>query len=119
MNPNDHDRSNGRIFKIAYKTPPAVKVDLRKLATKELVELALHRNDWYVRHARKVLAERQPGTEAWKPLTEIAIGNDDPTRVPPRDVGASRHGRLHGRARAQAARPQGRARARLDDPALP
>jgi putative membrane-bound dehydrogenase-like protein len=81
MNPNDHDRSNGRIFKVAYKTPAAAKVDLRKLSTKELVDLTLHKNDWYVRHARKVLQERQPGADAWKPLTEIATTNGDPTRV--------------------------------------
>jgi hypothetical protein len=81
MNPKDHDRSNGRIFKIAYKTPAPVKVDVRKMSTKELVDLTLHRNDWYVRHARKVLQERQPGTEAWSPLTEIALKNEDPTRV--------------------------------------
>jgi putative membrane-bound dehydrogenase-like protein len=80
-NPKDHDRTNGRIFKIAYKTPAPVKVDLRKAGTKELVDDTLHKNDWYVRHARKVLQERQPGAEAWKPLTEIALTNEDPTRV--------------------------------------
>jgi len=81
MNPNDHDRTNGRIFKITYKNPEQKDVDLRKLGTKELVALTLHPNDWYVRHARKVLAERQPGEEAWKPLTEIALNNADGTRV--------------------------------------
>jgi putative membrane-bound dehydrogenase-like protein len=81
MNPADHDRSNGRIFKISYKTPAAAPVDLHKLGTRELVDLTLHKNDWYVRHARKVLQERQPGAEAWKPLTEIATTNADPTRV--------------------------------------
>src|SRR6185436_9992533 len=58
-----------------------VKVDLRKLGTKELVDFTLHKNDWYVRHARKVLQERQPGAEAWKPLTEIALTSEDPTRA--------------------------------------
>ncbi len=81
MNPNDHDRSNGRVFRIAYNSPAAVKVDLSKLGTKELVALTLHRNDWYVRHARKVLQQRRPGAEAWTPLTEIALKNPDPTRV--------------------------------------
>jgi hypothetical protein len=81
MNPNDHDRTNGRIFKVTYKDPAVKPVDLRKLDTKALVELTLHKNDWYVRHARKVLAERQPGAEAWKPLTEIATTNADETRV--------------------------------------
>jgi hypothetical protein len=81
MNPNDHDKTNGRIFKVTYKTPEAKIVDLHKLSTKELVDLTLAKNDWYVRHARKVLAEKQPGAEAWKPLTEIATTNADPTRV--------------------------------------
>lgn len=80
-NPKEVDRSNGRIFKITYHHPASVVVDLRKLSTRELVGLTLHPNDWYVRHARKVLQERQPGVEAWKPLTEIALGNPDPTRV--------------------------------------
>jgi putative membrane-bound dehydrogenase-like protein len=73
-NPKDHDRSNGRIFKIAYKKATAKPVDLRKLSTPELVALTNHSNDWYVRHARKVLQERQPGAEAWKPLTVFATG---------------------------------------------
>ena len=81
MNPNEHDRTNGRIFKIVYKDPVVKPVDLRKLSTPELVALTLHPNDWYVRHARKVLAERQPGAEAWKPLAEIATTNADETRV--------------------------------------
>jgi putative membrane-bound dehydrogenase-like protein len=80
-NPKDHDRSNGRIFKVAYNNPAGVKVDVAKLATKELVELTLHKNDWYVRHARKVLQERKPGAEAWTPLAEIATTHADPTRV--------------------------------------
>ncbi|HLY10988.1 MAG TPA: PVC-type heme-binding CxxCH protein [Planctomycetota bacterium] len=81
MNPKDHDRSNGRIFKITYQNPERKPVDLEKLSTRELVDLTLHKNDWYVRHARKVLAERQPGAEAWKPLTEIALTHADETRV--------------------------------------
>ncbi len=51
-------RETGRIFKIAYGQPAAAKVDLAELSDDELVELQLHRNDWYVRHARRLLQER-------------------------------------------------------------
>jgi hypothetical protein len=81
MNPNDHDRSNGRIFKVQYQTPAPVTVDLRKSTDEELVALTLHPNDWYVRHARKVLAERQPGEAVHQKLDQIAATHGDPTRV--------------------------------------
>jgi putative heme-binding domain-containing protein len=51
-------RQTGRIYKITYGNRPAVKVDVAKLGDAELVELQLHRNDWYVQHARRVLQER-------------------------------------------------------------
>ncbi len=56
--PDGHDRSNGRIFKISYQNAKPVKVDLQKLSNDELIELQLHENDWYVRHARRILQER-------------------------------------------------------------
>ncbi len=54
------DRSNGRIYKIAYgtPTPPPADLDLSKLTDLELVQLQTHVNDWYVRHARRILQER-------------------------------------------------------------
>jgi putative membrane-bound dehydrogenase-like protein len=52
------DRTSGRIYKITYGTPKAVKVDLGKMSDEELVDLQLHKNDWYVRTARRVLQER-------------------------------------------------------------
>ena len=39
-----------------------MQVDLKKLSDDELVELQLDKNDWYVRHARRILQER--GAEA-------------------------------------------------------
>src|SRR5262249_45481160 len=48
----------GRIYKITYGEPKRVKVDLAKLSDKELPELQAHKNDWYVRHARRLLQER-------------------------------------------------------------
>ncbi len=50
---------SGRIYKIAYGTPRPVKdLALAKLTNDELVKLQLHKNDWYVRHARRLLQER-------------------------------------------------------------
>jgi putative membrane-bound dehydrogenase-like protein len=51
-------RETGRIFKISYGQPRQEALKLSELTDDELVELQLHRNDWYVRHARRLLQER-------------------------------------------------------------
>src|SRR5439155_27053887 len=56
--PEVWDRSNGRIYKITYRGTKPVSVDLRKKSDAELIDLQLHPNDWYVRHARRILQER-------------------------------------------------------------
>jgi hypothetical protein len=48
----------GRVFKLDYGKPAPVTPDLANLADEKLVELQLHRNDWWVRQARRVLQER-------------------------------------------------------------
>jgi putative membrane-bound dehydrogenase-like protein len=48
----------GRVFKVTYAEPAAADVDLEKLNDVELVRLQLHKNDWWVRHARRLLQER-------------------------------------------------------------
>lgn len=53
-----HDRTNGRIFKIVYGEHRAVKVDLARLSDAELVDHLTNPNEWYVRHARRLLQER-------------------------------------------------------------
>ncbi len=55
--------STGRIYKISYGKAEKTQVDLTRLGDNELVKLQLHRNDWYVRHARRLLQERaaKPG----------------------------------------------------------
>lgn len=53
-----HDRTNGRIFKIMYGENKAVSVDLAKCTDAELVAHQFADNDWYVRHARRLLQER-------------------------------------------------------------
>ena len=62
------DRRNGRIYKIAYLDAKQPPVDLTKLSNAELVKLQLHANDWFVRHARRILQERGPNPETHRAL---------------------------------------------------
>ena len=88
-----HDRTNGRIFKVSYvgddKTATATRassaVDLKKLTDIELAELQLHANDWYVRHARRILQERaaknaKVDAAAVARLRDLAANYPDDTR---------------------------------------
>jgi putative membrane-bound dehydrogenase-like protein len=52
------DPSNGRIYKVVYGQTKKVDVDVAKASDSELVQLQLHHNDWFVRHARRNLQER-------------------------------------------------------------
>ena len=79
-NPDVHDKTLGRIFKISHVNDRFVKVDLRKESSLRLVELQLHRNDWYVRHARRILQERGPDPQVHARLKTILETNPDVTR---------------------------------------
>ena len=70
-----HDRTNGRIFKVSYKNAKPVTVDLQKLSDDELIELQLNDNDWYVRHARRILQERGVGEAVQAKLKEMAANH--------------------------------------------
>jgi hypothetical protein len=59
-NPEIHQKSLGRIYRIAHSGNTWVRVDLAKLPSERLVEMQLNRNDWYVQHARRLLQERGP-----------------------------------------------------------
>jgi putative heme-binding domain-containing protein len=53
------DTSNGRIYKVIYGEPRKMEAfDLEQSSGVELGELQFHENDWYVRHARRLLQER-------------------------------------------------------------
>ncbi|MBS0265438.1 MAG: c-type cytochrome [Planctomycetes bacterium] len=54
---NTH-RETGRIYKITYGRPKQPALDLAALSDRELVQLQRHPNDWFVRHARRLLQER-------------------------------------------------------------
>jgi len=79
-NPDVHQKTLGRIFKISHAGDKWVRVDLQKLPSGRLVELQLHRNDWYVQHARRILQERGPNPEVHAALKKILRDNPDVTR---------------------------------------
>ncbi|HMC89838.1 MAG TPA: dehydrogenase, partial [Gemmataceae bacterium] len=78
------DRSNGRIYKVTYGKTRPWHGDIASLSDDQLVASLLHRNDWHVQHARRVLQERaaagklEPSTNdrLWKILDK----NPDVTR---------------------------------------
>jgi putative membrane-bound dehydrogenase-like protein len=79
-------RASGRIYKITYGNgpKPAGNFDLKKFSDAELVKLQLHTNDWFVRHARRILEERAAaGTlarDTHAALEKIVRENPDVTR---------------------------------------
>ena len=63
-------KHTGRIYKITYGKPEPWHGDISKLKTAELAALQLHNNDWFVRHARRVLHERLDYThKIWSPAS--------------------------------------------------
>lgn len=83
-NVEGHDRSNGRIYKVSYGKPEHKVVDLKKLGDADLAKLVLHKNDWYVRHSRRILQERAATGKldpaVHQQLSEVAVTNSDETR---------------------------------------
>jgi hypothetical protein len=70
----------GRIFKIRHASDRPVRVDLARLPSSELVALQLHRNDWYVQHARRLLQERGPDPAVHAGLKRLLKEQSDDTR---------------------------------------
>ncbi|MCC5908321.1 MAG: HEAT repeat domain-containing protein [Balneolaceae bacterium] len=70
-NPDVHEKTLGRIFNITHEKDEWVKVDLSQKSSPELAELQLHQNDFYVRHARRILQERGPDEEVHDALKDI------------------------------------------------
>jgi putative membrane-bound dehydrogenase-like protein len=76
------DRDNGRIYKISHRaTKPVVGIDLTKKSDKELVVLLEEKNQWYVRHAQRLLQERAANQTLDKDthelLAKLAFGDRD------------------------------------------
>src|SRR5262249_37368470 len=68
------------IYKICYRGTKPVKVDLEKCTDEELVQYQLHDNEWFARHARRILQERygdvsrrDPTKEATRKLGQVRL----------------------------------------------
>ncbi|HEX3146756.1 MAG TPA: PVC-type heme-binding CxxCH protein [Gemmataceae bacterium] len=66
------DLTNGRIHKVVYGTPKVWTGDLSKLSIEELVRLQSHKNDWFTRHARRLLHERAEAGERDRVLRALS-----------------------------------------------
>ena len=80
------DRTNGRIYRVCFGNPVSRARDLGALADAELVEVALaDANEYFVRQARKVLAERglagvRISGESREKLRSVLTSEADPLR---------------------------------------
>jgi putative membrane-bound dehydrogenase-like protein len=83
---HDHEgvhRSSGRIYKVTHGTPGRVPpVDVSKRSEGELVDLHGHRNEWFVRQARRELVDRaargMPLERSRKALRSLFDRDTDP-----------------------------------------
>jgi putative membrane-bound dehydrogenase-like protein len=80
VKPELYDRSNGRIFRISYGAPTRKRIHLQSATDEDLINYQLHANDWYVRHARRILQERGPNPKVHRGLRRILLENPDETR---------------------------------------
>jgi len=80
------DRTNGRIYRVSFGNPVSRARDLAALADAELVEIALaDANEYFVRQARKVLAERglagvRISGDSREKLRSVLTSDADPLR---------------------------------------
>ncbi len=74
---NGHDRTNGRIFKVTYGEKTLRPFDLGKLGTEALVAMQTSPNEWYARHARRILQERGDDLEAQAMLLRLEFKSLD------------------------------------------
>jgi putative membrane-bound dehydrogenase-like protein len=77
------DATNGRIYKVTYGDPEPQKPNLSRLRDEELVGLLGHKNQWFVRHALRLLAERANAAgvlseKATSDLDALLRGSPDP-----------------------------------------
>jgi putative membrane-bound dehydrogenase-like protein len=79
-NADIHQKTLGRIFKISHEKDRWIRVDLQKLSSEALVDQQLNRNDWYVRHARRILQERGPDAAVHARLKRLLREQPDVTR---------------------------------------
>lgn len=71
------DRSGGRIYRIESEgSKRVVPMDLPKLSSAQLVAMLSHADDWYVRKARRLLADRRD-PEVIFPLRTLVMESKD------------------------------------------
>lgn len=71
-------RLDGRIWRVApaaARPRAAGSFDLQQLSSGQLLQLLSHDNDWYVRQARRILAERQD-PQVIEPLEQVLHSGD-------------------------------------------
>ena len=78
-------RRSGRIYKLVHgKAPQPQSFNLLQQSDEQLVQLQLHRNDWFVRHARRILQERAAAGKSMQvvhtQLQNVLGNNPDVTR---------------------------------------
>ncbi|MCA8990089.1 MAG: hypothetical protein KDA78_20750, partial [Planctomycetaceae bacterium] len=72
-------RTSGRVYRITYGKPGQhFQGDLAQKSNDELWKLQEYSNNWYARHARRILLDRQPGAE-WFSKHASAISWSDST----------------------------------------
>lgn len=79
-NADVHDKTLGRIYKISHEKDEWVQTDLTEKSSLELVDLQLEENEFYVRHARRLLQERGADDEVHQALGKMFKENPDITR---------------------------------------
>ncbi len=72
-NPADHNRGNGRVYRIAYKNAAPVKIDVNSWSDDKLIEGLQDKNDWIARTSRRILAERSSQNKLAKSTPEKLI----------------------------------------------
>lgn len=79
-NPDVHDKTLGRIYRIKHDNDQFERVNLAEKTSLDLVDYQLHPNDWYVRHARRILQERGPDKAVHAALKTILNEHPDVPR---------------------------------------
>jgi putative membrane-bound dehydrogenase-like protein len=78
-NPDVHDKSLGRIFKISHDKDVFVRENLYEATDLELANFQTHKNEWYARQSRMILQERGGNRKAQKVLKAILASDPEIT----------------------------------------
>ncbi|MFN8710093.1 MAG: PVC-type heme-binding CxxCH protein, partial [Planctomyces sp.] len=82
VNPEIWDRTSGRIYRLVYGDRKPIRVDLSQMTDAELTEQLFHRNEWYVRMARRLLMERNAGPRVRAELLKrVSSETDEPRKL--------------------------------------